>query len=95
MDKDLAARVVELKAEVAKAQQLRAASEANLTVAKQRLKEVDEKLKALGITPENCDVELAALETQLEQTVADLSAKVAAEVAAYTTILTAIQKAFQ
>lgn len=92
---DLGSRIVNLKAEVAKAQQMRATCEANLTVAKQRLAEVDKQLKDLGLNPENCDVELSALETQLAALVEDLSTKVAAEIKSYNEIVAATRQAFQ
>lgn len=86
---DVAQRILTLKADVAKAQKLRAEAEANLAVAKRQLTEVDAGLKKLGLDPEKADVELTALEAQLQTTVAELEAAVAQEIAEYNKIVQA------
>lgn len=79
--------LAKLKAEAARAATLRAGAEANLTLAKRRLEEVDGKLRAMGIDPGNAEQELAALEAQLETSVAELRVRVAEETKAYEGIL--------
>jgi chromosome segregation ATPase len=76
-----------LKAEASRAQTLRAGAEANLSVARRQLEEIDGKLRAMGIDPGNAEQELAALEEQLALSVSELRAKVSSETTAYEAIL--------
>lgn len=92
---DIAARILALKHDVTKAQQLRATAAGSLEVAEQQLADVEARITALGITPANADVEVAALEAQLDTLVTDLERKVAAEVATYTQIITAAKAVYQ
>ena len=80
-------RILKLREDAAKAAKLRADAEASVALAKQQLAQTDEALKGLGIDPENCEQELAALEGQLDQLVNELSVKVAEEITVYTGIL--------
>lgn len=84
---DLAQRVVKLRTDVATAQRLRAEAEGTLAVAKQKLEEIDGSLRKLGLDPEKADVELAALERQLDASIAELQQGVSTEIAAYNDIL--------
>ena len=94
MASDITAQIVALKTQVASAQKLRAEAEAGLGVAKQRLAEVDAKLKGLGLNPENAEVEVAALEEQLQKAITDYAKAVNAEIAAYNEVNTAVKAAF-
>lgn len=86
---DVAQRLIKLRQDVSHAQRLRAEAEGNLSVAKTKLTEIDNGLKKLGLDPEKADVELAALERQLDKTVTELQAAVTAEINKYNEILTA------
>lgn len=90
---DIAGQIVKLRGDVATAQRLRAEAEGTLSVAKAKLTEIDAGLKQLGLNPENADVELAALERQIETTVTELQAAVTTEIAAYNEILKAAKAA--
>lgn len=91
---DITQNIVALKASVASAQRLRAEAEAGLSVAKQRLAEVDGKLKALGLNPEEAEVELAALEAQLEKAVGEFTVALSAEITIYNEVVLASKAAF-
>lgn len=92
-EKDIAVRIVELRGDVQKAQKLRAEAEANLSVAKQKLEDVDKQLKALGLNPDNADVELTALEDQLKKTVGELQTAISKEITSYNEIIAASKQA--
>jgi septal ring factor EnvC (AmiA/AmiB activator) len=86
-------RILKLREDAAKAAKLRADAEASVNVARQQLAQTDEALKGLGIDPEHCEQELAALEGQLDQLVNELSVKVAEEAKVYVGILDAAKQA--
>jgi len=90
---DVAAKILQLRQDVSRAHRLRAEAEGNLSVAKTKLAEIDAGLRKLGLDPEKADVELAALERQLETTVTELQTAISAEIASYNQILTASKTA--
>lgn len=92
---DIGQQILGLKQEIAKATQLRATAEGGLAVAQQQLDDVDAKLTALGITPDNADTELSALETELTTLVTSLREQVEREVEAYSAIVASSKAAFQ
>jgi chromosome segregation ATPase len=90
----LAQRIVGLRDAVTSATKLRAEAEASVNVSKQRLAEIDAKIRELGLNPDNADVELQALEAQLDQTVTELQAAIASEIMTYRDIIAAGKAAF-
>lgn len=86
-------RILRLRDAASKATKLRAEAEASVNLARQQLAQTDEALTALGITPDNCEQELTALETQLAQLVSELEAKVTDETRVYASILDAAKQA--
>jgi chromosome segregation ATPase len=92
-EKDIAARIIDLRGDVQRAQKLRAEAEVNLNAAKKKLEEVDAALKALGLNPDNADTELTALEAQLTKTVGELQAAISKEIGAYNDIIESSKKA--
>ncbi len=90
----LAQRIVGLRDAVTSATKLRAEAEASVNVSKQRLAEIDAKIRELGLNPDNADVELQALEAQLDKTVAELQVAIASEIASYNDIIAAGKVAF-
>ncbi len=92
-EKDIAAKIIDLRGDVQRAQKLRTEAEFNLNAAKKKLEEVDAALKGLGLNPDNADTELAALEAQLNKTVAELQAAISAEIAAYNEIIESSKRA--
>jgi chromosome segregation ATPase len=90
----LAQRIVGLRDAVTSATKLRAEAEASVNVSKQRLAEIDAKIRELGLNPDNADVELQALEAQLDQTVTELQAAIASEITTYRDIIAAGKAAF-
>lgn len=92
-EKDIAARIIDLRGDVQRAQKLRAEAEVTLGAAKKKLEDVDAALKKLGLNPDNADVELSALEAQLTKTVSELQAAITKEIGAYNEIITASKAA--
>jgi predicted nucleic acid-binding Zn-ribbon protein len=83
---DPAQRILALKAQHASTVRLRAEAEASLEMAKNQREQVYNRLKELGIDPDNADQELSALETQLEETMGKLSEAMNAEIRSYNAI---------
>lgn len=79
--------LAKLKAEAQRAQTLRAAAVANREHALRALEEIDGRLRALGIDPEQAEQQLADLESRLSVEVAALRTAVAAETSAYESIV--------
>lgn len=79
--------LAKLKAEAQRAQTMRAAAVANREHALRALEEVDGRLRALGIDPEQAEQQLADLESRLAIEVTTLRTAVAAETAAYESIV--------
>jgi chromosome segregation ATPase len=90
---DLVQRILDLRKRVDQATDLRGKASTALEVAKQRLADVDARLKEHNINPEQCEQELAALEQSLDQHVTEFDAKLTEEIAAYNRILAAASAA--
>ena len=90
----LAQRIVNLREASATATRLRVEAEASVNVSKQRLAEIDGKIRELGLNPEHADVELQALEAQLDKTVAELMVAITSEITSYNEIIAASKAAF-
>lgn len=87
MADDVGQKILKLKEDSAKAQQLRAQAEGNLAVVKDQLAKTDAKLKEMGLDPDQCEQQLAEMEAELERKVSELSAALATEIAAYKAII--------
>ena len=74
-------KVVELRELESQARTLRAKAEANLALAKTRLEQTEQEIRALGVEPDKADVELKALEAQLDKAVTELHAGIKKEIA--------------
>lgn len=83
----MAQRIARLRQVAASAQQMRADANTAIAFAQQQLTQIDAELKQAGVAPENAEQEVAALEVQLDRTITDLEAQLAAEVAELTKIL--------
>lgn len=90
----LAQRIVNLREASATATRLRVEADASVNVSKQRLAEIDGKIRELGLNPDNADVELQALEAQLDKTVAELLVAITSEITSYNEIIAASKAAF-
>lgn len=90
---DLTEAIKTLHADFDRSQRLRTEAEVVLSVARTRLSETEAKLKELGVEPDNAEAEIATLEAGLRQTVEDLQARVAAEIAASEAIIAAGKQA--
>ncbi len=88
-----AQRILTLKEQAASTQRLRAQAEAAVNLATSQVAQVDAELTRLGVTPDNCEAELAALEAQLEQSITEFEARVAQEAQECTNILTTARQA--
>lgn len=88
-----AEELLKLRQESERVAQLRADAEAAVKLARQQLAQTDAELRQLGVDPEHCEQELAAMETKLAQEIAALRAKLAEEVRVYHGILEAAQRA--
>lgn len=84
---DIAARIAKAKETAARVQQMRADANSAIGFARQQLTQIDAELTKIGITPDNAEQELAALEAQLTETVAGLETQLAAEEAALRQVL--------
>ena len=89
----LVQRFEALKLQEATAQKLRTEAETLRRVAQQRVEAIDAEIRSHGVNPDNLEPELAALETELSAQVDDLSQRIAAEIAAYQTIIAAAKAA--
>lgn len=84
---DIVGRITKAKETAARTQQMRADANSAISFARSQLDSIDTELKGMGIDPENAPQELAALETQLGQTVDAIETQLAAEEAELKQIL--------
>ncbi len=80
-------KVTDLRKQEADARTLRARAEANVTLAKQRLEQVEKEIRDLGVDPAKAEVELKALEEQLIKSVAELDGALKQEIARYKEVI--------
>lgn len=90
---DPTAQILDLRKLRDTAQRHRAEADAALKLGAQQLKEVEERIRELGVNPETIDQELETLEANLQQSIEQHTEEVKAEIAAYQQILTAAQQA--
>lgn len=87
MMEDVLQELSKMRQSVASAQQIRARAEAGIRSAKQRLDEIDVKLRGLKVDPEKAEDELAAMEARLDQVLKEFAARLAQEKGACQAIL--------
>lgn len=80
---DTAARLVHLKAKVAEVERLRMQEDARRQAAEERLVEIDEKIRAMGVEPGDAEKTLTDLDRQLAEELTVIEAALAEEMAAY------------
>jgi chromosome segregation ATPase len=90
---DLTTAIQALHADFDRASKLRTEAEVVLSVARNRLKETEDKLKELGVEPDKAEAEIATLEAGLRETVTDLQNRIDAEIAASEAIIAAGKQA--
>jgi DNA repair exonuclease SbcCD ATPase subunit len=82
-------RFTALRQKIAETDRTRAQAEAAVAMAKQRLTEIDEQIKALGVDPAKAEAELETLRAHLQKELAAIDTALAAETAAYQQVLQA------
>lgn len=94
MAESIATRVSELREAVQKNQRLRSDAETRLALSKQRLTQIDNRLREIGINPDNVDAELVDLESQFTVLADNLSVELTTEAQSYNTIIEQTKPAF-
>lgn len=82
-----AKRILDLRSTHTNAVRLRADAAASLRQAKKNREDLEKELLGLGIKPENAEVELNALETQLLASIDELMGVLNSEIAVYNEIV--------
>lgn len=90
---NIAGRISSLRSDVQTNQRLRADAETRLALSKQRLNQIDSRLREIGMNPDNVDAELADLETQFTVLADSLGKELKAEAADYNKIIEQIKPA--
>lgn len=86
---DATQRLTTLQQQIQAADRQRAQAEAQSQLAKQQLAEVDAKIRALGIEPDDAETELANLDHRIQEDVQAIELALQQETAAYQAILRA------
>lgn len=84
---NVATKIGELRDLIDKNRQLRATAEANITFAKNRREQIDNRLREIGINPDNADQELKDMEEAFEVMAAQLKIELVEEASRYNDII--------
>ena len=90
---DLSGKILQLRKDIETTTTLRARTEAALNLVQRQAAEADEQLKALGVSPETAEQELATLREGIEQSLTKLAEDVKEETAEYQRILQKVKAA--
>lgn len=84
---NVAGKVAALRQSVQQNQRLRADAETRLALSRQKLETIDNRLKELGLNPDNVDEELKDLDQQFEVMSAKLTVELQTEANSYNAII--------
>jgi chromosome segregation ATPase len=94
MAENIAGKIASLRGAVQTNQRLRQDAETRLSLSKQRLSQIDNRLTEIGINPDNVDEELKDLESQFTVLADNLSNELKQEATSYNQIIEQTKPAF-